>query len=240
MALDGFDFRSAFARHKPTPNDIWIRSVLNRYRAAGISFLRDGGDRFGAGLRASQLAPEYGIDYLSPAFPICREGHYGTFIGKAYRDMEEYRALIHEVRELGGGFIKIMISGIMDFNHFGAITSHPLPYAEIREMVHIAHDQGFSVMAHANGARLIEDAVRAGVDSVEHGAYMDDDAVCAIAAAKIAWVPTVVTIANLIGEGRYPDEVLRPLFELHMENIRRCASLGGIIACGSDAGAYRV
>ena len=54
------------------------------------------------------------------------------------------------------------------------------------------------------------------------------------------WTPTIVTIGNLIGCGRYPDDVLRPLFRLHAENIRRAAALGVPIAIGSDAGAYRV
>ena len=95
-------------------------------------------------------------------------------------------------------------------------------------------------MAHANGAQTIIDAVQAGVDSIEHGAYMDDDAVRMLAQSGAVWVPTAVTIGNLIGDGRYPDEVLRPLFELHTSNIRKCAALGGKIAPGSDNGAYRV
>ena len=54
------------------------------------------------------------------------------------------------------------------------------------------------------------------------------------------WVPTLVTIGNLIGEGRYPDGVLEPLMALQVENVRKCAEMGGKIALGSDNGAYNV
>ena len=78
------------------------------------------------------------------------------------------------------------------------------------------------------------------MDSIEHGAYLDDEAVRMLAQSDTIWVPTLVTIGNLIGEGRYPDAVLRPLLRLQMDNVAECARLGGKIALGSDAGAYRV
>jgi hypothetical protein len=69
---------------------------------------------------------------------------------------------------------------------------------------------------------------------------MDDEAVEMLAESRSVWCPTLVTVGNLVGEGRYPDSVLKPLLELQMENIRKCASMGGKIAPGSDNGAYRV
>ena len=207
---------------------------------ADILFLRDGGDAWGVGSCAARLAPEYGIDYRTPAFPIHRKGRYGGFIGCGFEDMREYRALVDRAAQADADFIKIMISGLMDFDHFGAITSTPLTAEEIREMIHIAHEEGFRVMAHANGAQTICDAVTAGVDSIEHGAYMNDEAVAAVAESDCVWVPTLVTIGNLVGDGRYPDSVLEPLLELQLQNVGACAQMGGKIALGSDNGAYRV
>ena len=60
-----------------------------------------------------------------------------------------------------------MISGIMDFDHFGKLSEDGLDPAFIRELIHIAHEEGFAVMAHANGARTVEAAALAGVDSIE-------------------------------------------------------------------------
>ena len=53
-------------------------------------------------------------------------------------------------------------------------------------------------------------------------------------------VPTLVTVGNLVGEGRYPDDQLTPILDMQLENVAACASKGGTIALGSDAGAYQV
>ena len=240
MILDGIYYRAAIDAQKERVDEALVRARLVAYRDAGIRFLRDGGDAWGVGSFAARIAGEYGIDYRTPAFPIHRKGRYGGFIGKGYDTLEEYATLVGLARKQGADFIKIMISGLMDFDCYGRITSEPLDPAEIRELIRIAHAEGFAVMAHANGADTVKTAVEAGVDSIEHGAYLDDEAVRMLAQSDTIWVPTLVTIGNLIGEGRYPDAVLEPLLRLQMDNVAECARLGGKIALGSDAGAYRV
>ena len=240
MILDGVYYRAAIDAQRDRPDEALIRSRLSGYRAAGISFLRDGGDAWGVGAFAARIAPEYGIDYRTPAFPIHKMGHYGAFIGRGYETLREYAALVAEARLAGADFIKIMISGLMDFNRYGAITGEALPSAEIAEMIRIAHAEGMAVMAHVNGTGSVCAAAGAGVDSVEHGAYLDEEALAAMAENNVVWTPTISTIGNLIGEGRHPDAVLKPLFAHHAQNIRRFAAMGGKIAPGSDAGAYAV
>lgn len=207
---------------------------------AGFSDLRDGGDRWGVCDLAAKLAPEYGIRYRSPGFPIYKIGHYGGFIGRGFDEFVEYRALVREARTRGAHFIKIMISGLMDFERYGVLTSEPLPPKLIRDMIACAHDEGFSVMAHANGDEAVRAALAGGVDSIEHGAYLTDETLCQLAESRAVWVPTLVTIGNLIGCGRFPDEVLKPLLAYQRNAVKKAAALGAKIACGSDAGAYRV
>ena len=240
MVLDGVYYRAAIDARKGHVRDDLIRERLSDYAARGIRFLRDGGDAFHVGERARALSVEYGIDYRTPIFPICLKGRYGEFIGRPFENISEYRAMVGEVRKAGGDFIKIMISGLMDFDQFGKITSVPLDRGMIRELIHIAHGEGFAVMAHSNGSRTIMDALEAGVDSVEHGAYMDEEAVRALAQSGAVWVPTLATVGNLIGDGRDPDDVLKCIRASQLENVHLCASLGGSIALGSDAGAYHV
>ena len=107
-------------------------------------------------------------------------------------------------------------------------------------MIAIAHDAGFSVMAHANGDSAVRAALLGGVDSIEHGAYLSDETLAQLAESGAVWVPTLVTIGNLIGCGRFPDAVLQPLLQYQLAAVRKAAALGAKIACGSDAGAYRV
>lgn len=240
MVLDGVEWRSAIGRHKMTPDRDFIREILGRYQKLGYDYLRDGGDRWGVGKMAREMADEYGIVYRTPLAPLCKKGHYGAFIGEVYENMEQYRDLVRKFRKDGADFIKIMISGLMDFDRFGVLTEEALPAEEIRELVSIAHEEGFSVMAHCNGARAAEAAAWAGVDSIEHGAYLDGDALAAMAEMGTVWVPTLSTIANLRGKGRFDEAAVAAILESSLHNVERFTSLGGRVAVGSDAGAWAV
>lgn len=240
MVLDGLDWRAAIGRHKENPREDWIRGVLQEYVRQGFGYLRDGGDRWGVGARARELSGEYGIVYRTPLAPLYHRGHYGAFIGTGFGDLREYAALVQRQRELGADFIKIMISGLMDFDRFGVLTEEGLPGAEIRELIHIAHEEGFAVMAHANGARTVEAAARAGVDSVEHGAYLDNGALHAMAENGTVWVPTLSTVGDLRGKGRFREKEVEAILESALENVRAFADMGGLLAPGTDAGAWAV
>lgn len=240
MILDGQDWRAAIDRHRKAPEEGFIRQVLDNYAREGFSYLRDGGDRWGAGKRAREIAPEYGITYRTPLAPLCRKGHYGAFIGLTYENYREYRELIDRQREEGADFVKVMISGLMDFDHYGVLTDIPREKEEIRELIHIAHEEGFSVMVHANGARTVEAAALAGVDSVEHGAYLDADALQAMVKNGTVWVPTLSTIGNLRGKGRFDETAVQQILESALQNVRHFVEMGGLLAPGTDAGAWAV
>ena len=240
MILDGADWKAAIHRHADGPEEGWIRRMLLSYQTSGFGYLRDGGDRWGAAAKARELAPEYRIVYRTPLAPLCRQGHYGAFIGKTYENFREYAALVAEHRKNGADFIKIMISGLMDFDRFGVLTEPGLPPEDIRELIHIAHQEGFSVMAHANGARTVEAAAAAGVDSVEHGAYLDADALAAMAENGTVWVPTLSTIGNLRGRGHFDETAVAAILDSALKNVSQLAQMGGCIAPGTDAGAWAV
>lgn len=240
MVLDGQDWKKAIHRHKNEPDRAFIRRILDRYQELGYTHLRDGGDRWCVGKAAREMAGEYGIVYRTPLAPLCRAGHYGSFIGEKYDNLREYATLVKRIRSDGGDFIKIMISGLMDFDRFGVLTEEGLPPHQIQELIHIAHEEGFAVMAHANGARTVEAAAAAGVDSVEHGAYLDADALAAMLENRTVWVPTLSTIANLRGKGRFSESAVEKILQSATENVAAFAAMGGLIAVGSDAGAWAV
>ena len=240
IIMDGVNYRRAVDMHKNGPDDQIIKAHLKAYQDKGITFVRDGGDALGVSLRAKEIAPEYGIDYRTPVFAIHKEGHYGSIVGKSFATMREFHDRVLEAKKAGADFIKIMTTGIMDFNMHGAVTGTPLDAAEVKEMVHIAHEEGMNVMSHTNGDYGVQAAVEAGVDSLEHGNYMNEDSLAMLAQSHTVWVPTLVTVRNLMGDGRYGDEVLWPIIETAKENVRKAFQLGIKVAPGSDAGAYRV
>ena len=126
--------------------------------------------------------------------------------------MKEYHVLLKEAKNKGADFIKIMTTGLLDFNNHGQITGTPLDRKEVREMVHIAHEERMAVMSHTNG--IYGAGSRKPVDSVEHGNYIDPETIRELADSDSVWVPTLVTIRNLRGCGRYKESVLDPIIEL--------------------------
>ena len=240
MVFDGVDWKKAIDRHRAAPDRELISARLKAYAGAGFTYLRDGGDKWGVGAAARELAPEWGITYKTPLAPLILKGHYGSFIGEKYENLREYAALVKKRREQGADFIKIMISGIMDFDRFGVLSEPGLEPDFIRELVHIAHGEGFSVMAHANGARTVRAAAEAGADSVEHGAYLDDEALHAMVESGTVWCPTLSAIGNLRGTGRFDEAAVAAIYESSVENLRRFIKMNGLVAPGSDAGAWAV
>lgn len=241
MALDGADWRAAARRHRDGPDEGWIRATLETYRQRGFTYLRDGGDKWGVSRRTAKLAREYGIAYTTPLYPLSKAGHYGAFLGPQFADEGEYVRHVRFVRENGGDFIKLMVSGIMDFDHPGALTEESLPPHKIRALIRIAHEEGMAVMVHANGNPAVEAAAQAQAESIEHGGCIDHDGVTAMLENRVVWVPTLSAVANLRGTGRFREEGVEVTLERAMENLAFFA--GGesaAVAPGSDAGAWAV
>lgn len=238
--MNGINYRAAVNRHKSGVDTEVIHEHFRAYREKDVSFVRDGGDALGVSERAREIAPQYGITYRTPVFAIHKKGHYGGIVGKPFENMKEYADLVKEVKRRGGDFIKIMTTGIMNFDTDGSVTEEPLGFDEVKEMVHIAHEEGFSVMAHTNGARAVREAAVAGADSIEHGNYVDEEAICAMKEHKTVWVPTITVVKNMISCGRFSDEVLEKIWETGSLNIQKGYEAGVQFALGSDAGAYLV
>lgn len=240
MVLDGCWWKSALARHAQSVDEAWVRRTLQTYQKAGFTYLRDGGDRWGVGKKARELAPEYGIVYRTPYAPLCKEGHYGSFIGTVYRNLKEYATLVRNFRDSGADFIKIMISGLMNFDHCGVLSEDGLSRDEIQQLIHIAHSEGMAVMAHSNGPANTLAAAEAGVDSVEHGAYLNSETLHAMLQAGTVWVPTLSTVGNLRGKGRFDDHAVCAILDIALENVATFAAMDGLLAPGTDAGAWEV
>ncbi|MDO5134778.1 MAG: Xaa-Pro dipeptidase [Eubacteriales bacterium] len=240
MLMDGVNYQAAVERHRGGVSDRDIRAHLKAYRDVGVSYVRDGGDGLLVSKRAKELAPEYGIDYRTPVFAIHKNGHYGGIVGLGFDTMREYHALVKSAAAQGADFIKIMTTGILDFRCYGRITGEPLDQEEVKEMVHIAHGEGFAVMSHTNGVPGVRAALEAGVDSLEHGNYMDEETIQMLSESSTVWVPTLVTIRNLLGCGRYQDRELLKIQRAAERSLRLAYQKGASLALGSDGGAYMV
>jgi imidazolonepropionase-like amidohydrolase len=98
---------------------------------------------------------------------------------------------VREHYKLGDDVIKIMPSGgVLDEGASG--DNSQMTLEEIRAVVSTAHDYGFPVAAHAHSAEAIRRAVLGGVDSIEHGTYMDADDIKLMVEHGTYYVPTII------------------------------------------------
>ena len=240
IIMDGKNYKAAVSLHRNGPAEGPIRQHLEAWQQAGVTFVRDGGDALGVSARARELAPEYEIDYRTPVFAIHKKGHYGGIVGHAFEDRKEYRELVERAKREGADFIKIMISGIMEFDQFGVLNEEGLSGEEIREMIETAHHMGMKVMAHGNGDGPVRAAIEAGLDTLEHGNYLEQDTLDLLAESHTIWIPTLAPTGNLLGCGRYPDGQVEQILRRQMNCVRYVFEKGGRLGLGSDAGAYLV
>ena len=240
IIMDGKNYKAAVGLHRDGVADGPIREHFAAWQQADVTFVRDGGDARGVSARAREIAPEYGIDYRTPLFAIYKKGHYGGIVGLAFNGREEYRELVRRAKREGADFIKIMVSGLMEFDRYGVLTEEGLSAEEIREMIETAHDMGMKVMAHCNGDGPARAAIRAGLDTLEHGDYLERDTLDMLAESRTIWVPTLAPTGNLLGCGRYPDEQVEQILRRQMKCVRYVFDRGGRLGLGSDAGAYLV
>jgi imidazolonepropionase-like amidohydrolase len=157
--------------------------------------------------------------------------------------VEEVRRKVREVLRAGADVIKVCATG-------GVLspTDHPeftqFSEAELRVMVEEgAYRREIKVMAHAQGAEGIKNAVRAGIHSIEHGIYLDDEAIELMLAHGTYLVPTLLAPLSVVeqaeSKGNMPEygvRKARETIEIHSESIERAYRAGVTIAMGTDAG----
>ncbi|THD05763.1 metal-dependent hydrolase family protein [Rhodanobacter lindaniclasticus] len=143
----------------------------------------------------------------------------------------------------GADLIKIMPSGgVLDE---GSSSENPqMTLEEVQAVVAAAHDYGFTVAAHAHGAEAIRRAVLGGVDSIEHGTFMDAEDMKLMKAHGTWYVPTIIAgqyVMEKAREGWYPPQVARKAEEVGpviMATAGKAYKAGVKIAFGTDSGVF--
>jgi imidazolonepropionase-like amidohydrolase len=146
--------------------------------------------------------------------------------------------------KLGVDLIKIMPSGgVLDESKSG--DNPQLTQAEIEAVVATAHDYGFKVAAHAHGAEAIRRAVIAGVDSIEHGSFMDAPDMKLMKDHGTWLVPTLMAGAFVSAkakiEGYFPPQVAAKALAIGpkmKDMLGRAIKAGVKVAFGTDAAVF--
>jgi imidazolonepropionase-like amidohydrolase len=168
-------------------------------------------------------------------------GGHGWPIGMEVDGPDEVRKGARENLKKGADCIKIMATG-------GVLTPGVEPGAqqlgeeEIRAGVEEAHKVGKLAATHAQGTEGIKAALRAGIDTVEHGIFLDEEAIQMMVERGVVFVPTLAAPYQIVeaGEERgipaYALDKSRRVMQAHFRSFEWALSAGVTIAAGNDGG----
>nr|WP_199045507.1 amidohydrolase family protein [Dyella sp. ASV24] len=156
---------------------------------------------------------------------------------------DAYKAIRQHYKD-GVDVIKIMPSGgVLDES--SSADNAQMTIEEIKAIVSAAHDYGFTVAAHAHGAEAIRRAVLGGVDSIEHGTFMNDEDMKLMKEHGTWYVPTIIAgkyVQEMAAKpGYYPPQVAAKALQVGpiiQATAGKAYKAGVKIAFGTDAAVY--
>lgn len=249
LALDSLDFYQCLENWAQSSLiEENIQRFLHRYLERGIVAIRDGGDLPGFSWRAKNRVKEgvwAGPRVVSVHEAVNREGMYGRFLGRGFKNILEWQEKEKDFFGQGIDQLKVVVTGLIRFDEYQKVGPTQWTVEDLTELVESAHRRGMLVMAHASGEEGIPVAIGAGVDSIEHGYYMTTGQLERMREKGIAWVPTVAPIGNLL---KYPTDrystheidTLKWILDGHLAKIHEAYQLNVRLGVGTDAGAYQV
>jgi imidazolonepropionase-like amidohydrolase len=218
-----------------------IRCVVSLAAAlqSGITTVRDCGSPSGVALdvaRAVDSGLIEGPRVLAAGRVLTMTGGHGHFLGTEVDGPDEVRRAVRTEIKRGAALIKVMATG-------GVLTpgvdpgQTALQPDELTTAVRTAHDSGRRVACHAISAQGICNALRAGVDTIEHGNFIDEEGIELSLEHGAFLIPTLLAPRGAL---RDPDpEVVRKaerLVAVHRRNFARAFQAGVRVAAGTDAG----
>lgn len=241
---------SAGAVRTSTPTE---RAVLASVQAglsvrSGVTTVRDLGSSHKIAVeigRAAGTGLIQGPEVVAAGRVICMQGGHGWFIGRQANGPWDVRTAVREQLSDGARCIKFIATG-------GVLTPGAIPgreqltFDELAAGVDEAHRHGLGVAAHAIGTTGIQNAVRAGVDSIEHGHLIDAEGIRLMLEHGTALVPTLAALWCIVEAGRDPERAAgmpesviskaESIASTAQENLQAAVDAGVRIVAGSDAG----
>lgn len=226
--------------------DYTIRAGRNAMDAlrVGITSIRSVGDRdfvdvawkraFASGL---MIGPRL---FVSGHYLCATGGHGYNWPGAVQVDgAGEMRKVVREQLRRGVDHIKLAVTGGVATAGESMEESQLFP-DEIRAAVEVAHEKGKRVCVHAGGAGGVKAAIRGGVDCIEHGYYLDDEAIELMAEREVFFVPTLFVTQDrefMRKSGMSEEQIgkAQGAAEAHRAGFAGALEAGVRIACGADS-----
>ena len=175
----------------------------------------------------------HGDSYYRPEVHVQREG--------LINGPEEARRAVRELIKMHADVIKLLVTGgvMTDGSDVGILQWAP---DELQAAIAQAHQLGRRVAGHCHGAEGVKAAIRAGLDTVEHGTLLDEEAIAMMQQHGTYYVPTLAAPFHICAGGtssgipEYAVHKSHLVMERHKESVRRAHEMGVKIAMGTDCG----
>ena len=231
--------------NKQGPAQITLTALENAQAAlrGGITAVRDcgGKDYLEFGVRDAIARGVFpGPTIRASGRIICMTGGHGNRIGRVADGCDDVVKAVREQVHAGCDLVKIMATGGVMTPGVNPMDAH-YSFEEMKAGVHEAKRFRKSTASHAQGTEGILNAVRAGIESIEHGIFMDDACLREMLESQTYLVPTIAAVRNIIanadnGIPAYAVEKARAVEQRHRESFQMYYKAGGRIAMGTDAG----
>ena len=225
------------------PPSVRLRiAVINGFRslAAGVTSARDLGAIDSVAVDYTRLAlsyPGFGPRTIASRRYVIPVGGHGAPVGVEVSGAQAAGRAARAEIDAGAGVVKVMASG--GFSSKTGPDAAGLTVDELRAAVDEAHAAGILAAAHAHSAEGIAAALEAGIDSVEHGAYISPSEIDQMLARNAVLVPTLASM-ECVERGRgVPDWIVEPCIRergRYYDNVARALAAGVRVATGTDAG----
>ena len=220
-----------------------LAAVANarRHLDAGVTLVRDlgapGAEAIAVG-RAVEAGTVEGPRVIAAGPAVTTTGGHISYLGRVADGPEQMRAAVRANLAMGAGCIKVVATG-------GVLTRGLDPrraaysQAELDALVDEAHRLGLRVTAHAIGEGGVAVALRAGVDSVEHGMFLNDETIELFLETGARYSATFAPRERIMRGETVPawiKERARPAAEAHVASFQAALKAGVSIVAGTDAG----
>ncbi len=259
LMFEGFDIPKMITR--PFSMNFY-RAIehMRRTIEAGVTTVRDAGGadlgvkqsveeglivgpRMQISITALSITGGHGDGWMPSGFSLDLFPPYPGMPSNICDGVEDVRKKVREVLRAGAEIVKICSTGgVMsptDHPEFTQFTPEELD-AIVQEA---AYRRGIKVMSHAQGLEGVKNAIRAGIHSIEHGIFLDDEAIDLMLEKGTFLVPTLLAPLSVVeiaeSSGTMPEygvRKARETIEIHSESIARAQERGVTIAMGTDAG----
>ena len=219
-------------------------TYFKQYLESGVTFIRDVGGINFLDLELKKMAKAGRVlapDMQVSAKCICMTGGHGWEIAREADGPADCRMAAREQLKAGADWVKVMATGGVMTN--GVEPGSPqLTEEELRAAIEEAHKVGAKTATHAQGMTGIKNALRAGIDSIEHGFYMDDWCFEWMKEHDVYYVPTLAAMywikvnGTAAGIADYVVRKVENAFDDHKATFLNAYKSGVKIVLGTDAG----